>query len=120
MNGTTLSCVMRTPLTSPHSAAAAIAGRAPPPAGRMPGAQRERDRDRGQRDDRADGQIDAAGGDHDRHAERRDADDRGLARHQLEVGRREELAADEQAEDGRDDDQPDEDAGAIDEGPRAS
>ena len=41
-----------------------------------------------ERDDRADGQIDPAGDDHHRHAERGDAHDDGLPRHQLEVRRR--------------------------------
>ena len=38
-----------------------------------------------ERDDRADREIDAARDDHDRHADRGDADDRRLPRHQLQV-----------------------------------
>ena len=83
------------------------------------GAQQQRDDDRAQRDHRADRQIDPAGDDHHRHAERGDAHDDRLPRHQLEVGGTEELRADERAEDQGDDDEPDEHAALVEEPPRA-
>ena len=103
---------MRTPLTRPQAAAAAT----PLSAGdgrRRAVPQQDRDHDRGERDDRADRQVDAARHDDHRHAERGHADDRRLARHQLEVAGLEELGADEQREHERDEHQPDERAGAI-------
>ena len=77
--------------------------------------QQQRDDDGAERDHRAHGQIDAARDDHHRHPERRHADDRRLARHQLEVRRREELRADERTEDRRHQHQSDERASPIDE-----
>ena len=87
MNGTTRSCVISTPLTSAADRAARRRRRARRRARRCARVvtQQQRDDDRAQRDDRSDRQIDSAGDDDHRHAERRDADDRGLPRHQLEV-----------------------------------
>ena len=60
-------------------------------------AQQQRQHYGAQRDDRSDGQVDPAGDDHHRHAERRDAHDDRLARHQLDIGGAEELRPDDRA-----------------------
>ena len=88
MNGTTRSLVMSRPFSSAAHARRPRPRRAAATSGRDPARSSSAIDDRAQRDDRADRQIDPAGDDHHRHAERGDADDGGLARHQLEVGRR--------------------------------
>ena len=85
MKGTTRSRVIRTPLTRPQSAPPRRRRRARRRPARRHRSQQQRDHDGGERDDRADGEIDAAGDDDRGHADRRHADDRGLARHELEV-----------------------------------
>ena len=88
-----------------------------PPAPRPPGRSRPRSRRATttvvERHNRSDRQIDAAGDDHHRHAERRRADDRGLPGDELEVVAAEELRADEEAEDDRDKGETDERAGGF-------
>ena len=101
MKGTTRSCVIRTPLIRPQSAAVAMA-----PSAANSGLTFMRSScaittvlsaiieptDRSMPPD----------DDHDRHPDGGDADDRHLAGHQLEVGRREELRPDQGAENDRD------------------
>src|SRR5262249_29833177 len=56
--------------------------------------------------------------DHHRHAERRDADDGGLPRDQLEIACAEEARADERAEQQRDHDEPEQNAAVLRQPPR--
>ena len=101
MNGTTRRPVMSTPFISPHDGA----GRQP----RRPRRRRATSRHEEtcaittvlERDDRAHGQIDPARHDHHRHAQRRDAHDGGLPRHELEIGGAEKLRTDEKSEEKR-------------------
>ena len=113
MNGTTLSCVISTPLTSPQIAAAATAPSAASN-GLTFAAEQQRDHDGAQGDDRPDRQIDAARHDDHRHAEGRHADDCRLPRHQLEIRRLEELPADQQAKQHGDGDESQQRSGPID------
>ena len=82
----------------PQTAAGADPGRGGqrPDRGRL---EHERDDDGRQRDDRSDREVDSAGDDHHRHAERGRADDGGLPGDELEVVAAEELRSDEKAED---------------------
>ena len=81
MNGCTRSPTTSAPLSSPHAqpdADARRAGRAAPRTSLAIGptrAQHERHRHAGQRVDRPDGEIDAAGDDHDRRADRHDREE---------------------------------------------
>ena len=112
MNGTTRRPVMSTPFINPHTAPAAIAPAAAT-SGHDPSrrncavttvlsAMTEPDR-----------QIDPARHDHHRHAQRGNAHDGGLARHELEIGCAEELRTDEESEEERDEREPREHAGIL-------
>ncbi len=102
MNGTTRRPVISTPFTSPHAAPAATArcGEDRP----RTVAEKLRDHNGAQRDDRSHRQIDPPRDDDHRHAQRGNADDGGLARHQLQIGGAEELRADQESEEDRDED----------------
>ncbi len=86
--------------------------------GAVAGSEEERDDDGRQRHDRSDRQVDPAGDDDHRHAERRRADDGGLPRDELEIVAAEELRSDEESEDDRDEREADERAGGFEHGPR--
>ena len=111
MNGTTRSCVINSPLITPHTPPAATAPNADSAGSKV----REQNcgDDGAQGDDRPDRQVDAAGHDHHRHAERRDADDHGLTRNQFQVGGAKELWPDQRTEQRQDERQSDEHPGVV-------
>ena len=84
MNGTTRNRVTASPLSEPDEAAGQH-GREHAAHGRPAVADRERGDHAGERDRRADREVDAAAHDHERHADRADRHDHGLRQHDPEV-----------------------------------
>ena len=86
MNGTTRRPVMRRPFIRPQTAAGGDAAQSGGHERAGAGAQQDAITTVVSAMTEPDGQIDAARHDNHRHAEGGDADDRGLPRHQLEIG----------------------------------